>query len=221
MLNIYLDVNTAWGDKPMPRFYMTNPVLWNGDFTSSNIPEGQDNPLPDDLPDYVDKYNYAVYYKYDETTKANIYKIYVEDEQGDDWKTYKYEIMVPFGIDITREWTSKNYMYGIFLMGGILYIDQMVSTVAEYIMEEQEISGEDAYDIAAEMTEEQLYQYILDYSNKDNPKPLNKVAKIDGREVIIDRSDDRWSPYWTVDYDYPMLNPSKITVNNDPIGGII
>lgn len=212
ILNIYLDLNSDMGDSALPKFYMSNPVKLVGKF-STNIPGDEDNLLPTGLPDDVTIYNYAVYYSYDDVTKENVYMRYMHDDV-DHWEIYKYEIIVPFGIDITRHWTAKNYVYGIFLMDGVLYIDQMVDTVTEYLCTELSILPEAAHEIASTMTEEELYEFIKQRSGGD-------VAMIDGREVIIDDEDARWSPYWIVDADYPMLNPAKITVKNDPIGGII
>ena len=68
------------------------------------------------------------------------------------------------------------------------------------------------------MTEDELYNKILDHNNKDGH--VTDVALIEGKEVIMDMDDPRWTPYFTVDLNIPLLNPGKITVRDDPMGGI-
>lgn len=223
ILNRYIDLNSSMTQRALPRFYSTKPIrLMSGETeyaTSwSNIPGDTYNPLPDDVPEDVTIYNYAVYYIID-ATGVKEYKMYVHGDNEDTWEFYSFRITIPYGVQITRNWTSKNYIYAIYLMDGTLYIDIMRDKVTDILMEEEGVSQEVAYQEALAMTEQELYNEILEYNNKDGH--VTDVALIDGREVVIDMSDKRWSPYWSVDCNIPMLNPAKITVKNDPIGGLV
>lgn len=223
ILNRYLSVTDEITKDILPRFYKTQPIrLMSGtdtyatDFT--NYPGDTYNPIPTNISG-VTKENYAVYYILDSDGNA-IYKRYIQDDSvSGHWESYSLRLIIPFGVEITKEWTSKNYTYGIFLMDGTLYIDVMKTVVAQDIVKHQSISFESAYVLAERMSEQELYNYILNM-NHDNGIDTT-VALIDGREVIIDMNDPRWSPYWTIDCDIPMLNPAKITVKNDPIGGLL
>ena len=223
ILNRYLSVTDKITKDILPRFYKNQPIrLMSGtdtyatDFT--NYPGDTYNPIPTDISG-VTKENYAVYYILDSDGNA-IYKRYIQDDTvSGHWESYSLRLVIPFGVEITKEWTSKNYTYGIFLMDGTLYIDVMKTVVAQDIVKYQSISFESAYVLVEKMSEQELYDYIL---NMNHNKGIDTtVALIDGREVIIDMSDPRWSPYWTIDCDIPMLNPAKITVKNDPIGGLL
>ena len=223
ILNRYLSVTDKITKDILPRFYKNQPIrLMSGtdtyatDFT--NYPGDTYNPIPTDISG-VTKENYAVYYILDSDGNA-IYKRYIQDDTvSGHWESYSLRLVIPFGVEITKEWTSKNYTYGIFLMDGTLYIDVMKTVVAQDIVKHQSISFESAYVLVEKMSEQELYDYIL---NMNHNKGIDTtVALIDGREVIIDMSDPRWSPYWTIDCDIPMLNPAKITVKNDPIGGLL
>lgn len=223
VLNRYLSLKNTINEVSIPVFYNTRPIRLmneNGYATSFEGLEPGDTYNPIVVEQGVTKYNYAVYYIVDENTHENIYKYYVQDEANvGHWEDYQLRITIPFGVDITKEWTSKNYTYGIFLMDGILYTDVMKTVVAQDIVKHQSISFESAYVLAEKMSEQELYNYILNMNHSDGINTT--VALIDGREVIIDMSDPRWSPYWTIDCDIPMLNPAKITVKNDPIGGLL
>ncbi len=223
VLNRYLSLKNTINEASIPVFYNTRPIRLmneNGYATSFEGLEPGDTYNPIVVEQGVTKYNYAIYYIVDEYTHKNIYKYYVQDEANiGHWEDYQLRITIPFGVDITKEWTSKNYIYGIFLMDGILYTDVMKTVVAQDIVKHQSISFESAYVLAEKMTEQELYNYILNMNHSDGINTT--VALIDGREVIIDMSDPRWSPYWTIDCDIPMLNPAKITVKNDPIGGLL
>lgn len=222
VLNRYLSLKNTINEASVPVFYNTRPVRLkneNGYATSFEGLEPGDAYNPIVVEQGVTKYNYAVYYIVDGNTHENIYKYYVQDEPNTGhWEDYQLRITIPFGVDITKDWTSKNYTYGIFLMDGTLYIKVMLNRVAMIIVEEEGITYNEAYARAELMSEQILYDKILEYNNKDGH--ITDVALIDGKEVIIDRDNEKWSPYWTIDCDIPMLNPAKITVKNDPIGGL-
>ena len=222
VLNRYLSLKNTINEASVPVFYNTRPVrLMNesGYATSFEGLEPGDTYNPIVVEQGVTKYNYAVYYIVDGNTHENIYKYYVQDEpNAGHWEDYQLRITIPFGVEITKDWTSKNYIYGIFLMDGTLYIKVMLNRVAMIIVEEEGITYNEAYARAELMSEQILYDKILEYNNKDGH--ITDVALIDGKEVIIDRDNEKWSPYWTIDCDIPMLNPAKITVKNDPIGGL-
>lgn len=223
ILNRYLHLDSKLTGLSVPKFYKTKPIrLMSGTDTYAenfnNIPGDSYNPL--DIPDGVigiDKYNYGVYYIVDENDEK-IYKRYVKvSEDVSEWKDYSFRIILPFGVGVTSEWTSKNYVYGIFLMDGELYSDAIENNVINILVEEG-YEKADAIQEVSTMTEEDLYNKILEYNNKDGH--VTDVALIDGKEVIIDVDDPRWSPYFSVDMNIPLLNPGKITVKDDPIGGI-
>lgn len=223
ILNRYLHLDGTISSISVPKFYKTKPIrLMSGKDTYatsfSNIPGDQYNPI--DVPEgavNVDKYNYGVYYIVNENDEK-IYKYYkyVSDDQGI-WTDYSFRILLPFGVRVTSEWVSKNYVYGIFLMDGELYLDVVKNNVVEILFAEGHERAE-ALTIAEQMTEEELYNKILDYNNKDGH--VTDVALIEGKEVIMNMDDARWTPYFTVDLNIPLLNPGKITVRDDPMGGI-
>ena len=221
ILNRYICLCNDMTDDIVPKFYKTQPTqLMSGDGIPAtnwnNKPGDNYNPVPTDISG-VDKFNYSIYYI--EENDERVYKRYVQDDDiNGHWEDYSFRLVIPFDTVITKDWTSKNYVYALFMMDGTLYIDVMKDEVARIIVEQESISFDDAYAKTLSMSEEEMYDIILGYNNKDGD--VTDVALIDGREVVIDRTDDRWSPYWSVDCNLPLLNPAKITVKNDPIGGL-
>lgn len=223
VLNRYLSLKDAITNDILPKFYCTNPICLMKSATEratdfeDNIPGDEFNPIPDI--NGVNRYNYAVYYIVDPVSSKITYKRYAQiDENSGEWRDYSFRIVLPFGVDITNEWVARNYTYDIYMMDGTSYVSVMVDEVARILAEELNIPFVSAHEQSELMTEQQLYDKILEYNNKDGH--VTDVAMIDDKEVVIDMSDDRWSPYWQVDCDIPLLKSAKISVKSDAIGGL-
>lgn len=223
ILNRYLSLKDAITNDVLPKFYCTNPVRLMKSETepasdfSHNYPGDKYNPIPNI--NNVNKYNYAVYYVIDPETNIADYRRYEKlTGYSGMWVEYSLRIVLPFGVDITSNWVAKNYNYSIYLMDGTSYITIMIDEVARILSEIRGISYSEAHSISENMSEESLYNEILNYNNKDGH--ITDVAMIDGREIVIDINDDRWSPYWQVDCDIPLLKQATISVKSDSIGGL-
>lgn len=221
ILNRYLNLGDQLSDTVIPKFYCTNPIplmkneLEVANSFSDGTPGDANNPIPELL--NVDKYNYALYYIIDPDTHQRVYRRLINADDTDVWTEYTFRLVLPFDVDITSKWVSRNYNYSIYLMDGTSYITVMIDEVAR-ILSEGDLSYSEAHSVAENMTEQELYDEILSYNNRDGH--ITDVALIGGKEVIIDMSDERWSPYWQVDCDIPLLKFAKISISNDSIGGL-
>lgn len=221
VLNRYLKLGDQLSGVNIPKFYCTNPIplmknaLEVANSFTEGVPGDSNNSIPDIL--NVNKYNYAIYYIVDPDTHQRVYKRLEKAGEVDIWTDYSLRIVLPFDIDITSKWSSRNYNYGIYLMDGTSYVTVMIDEVSR-ILSEGEMSYDDAHSIAENMSEQELYDEILSYNNRDGH--VTDVALIDGKELVIDITDERWSPYWQVDCDIPLLKFAKISIGNDSIGGL-
>ena len=205
----WLDLNNRWVEQeggtfdivPMKRFIETNALyIENHDIaeileTYTKITANGDLTLPFDITNYL-------FFDDNNADNKRTYK-YVKDyvvEEGnivsEEWEEYNFRIIKQFN---TKDWVEQNYLFDIKILAG----DSVEERVYNILIDEGVV------DIPSlPWNDEILQQHIKLINNKEK------------RDEMQELFDDGWPLLPSFDIKSILLNPTRLTISANIMGGI-
>lgn len=202
----WLDIDKALVEKadgsmelvPMKRFVCTKP-LYTEDFNIETILATYDNFTANgDKTNTSDITNYLFYqdnlgeklYKYVKDYTLNAENNVIEEE----WEEYNFRIVKQFS---TENWIEQNYLFDIKILAG----ESLEEHVYNYLL---------SNNITVKMaeTQEELQTQINQITDRDKKKEMQKLF------------DEGWPLFPNFDTNLILLNPTKLNVSANIMGGI-